>query len=65
MELMAAKTDVTKKELIQFQRNAFNISWISSWKRNHFLSLLDVYDKRMITETENGTSMVNGNDNGV
>ena len=48
MYKVATETDVTRKELIQFQRNAFNISWISSWKRNHFLALLDEYERKTI-----------------
>lgn len=54
MEKMAADTDVTRKELVQLQRNAFNISWISSWRRNHFLSLLDEYENRTIPSMVNG-----------
>lgn len=45
---LAKETDVTRRELIQLQRNAFNISWISSWKRNHFLALLCVYEKKTL-----------------
>ncbi|EXJ87289.1 adenosine deaminase [Capronia epimyces CBS 606.96] len=54
MEKMATETDVTRKELIQFQRNAFSISWISSWRRNHFLSLLDDYENRTLSSMVNG-----------
>lgn len=54
MEKMATETDVTRKELIQLQRNAFSISWISSWRRSHFLSLLDDYEKRTTTVMVNG-----------
>jgi adenine deaminase len=43
MEKLASGTDLTKEELVQLQRNAFNISWISSWRRSHFLKLLDDY----------------------
>ncbi len=49
---LAVETDVTRRELIQLQRNAFNISWISSWKRNHFLSLLDEYEKKTLGSLE-------------
>ena len=38
---MAEETDLTRDELIQLQRNAFTISWVSSWRRSHFLKLLD------------------------
>ncbi len=57
LEKMARETDLTRRELIQLQRNAFNISWISSWRRNHFLALLDEYEaKTMQTQVQ----MVNG-----
>ncbi|KIX07906.1 adenosine deaminase [Rhinocladiella mackenziei CBS 650.93] len=49
-----AETDLTKKELIQLQRNAFNISWISSWRKSHFLSLLDEYENKTLTTMSNG-----------
>lgn len=49
MEKMATETDLTKKELIQLQRNAFSISWISTWRRNHFLALLDEYEKSTLS----------------
>ena len=38
---MAEETDLTRDELVQLQRNAFTISWVSSWRRSHFLKLLD------------------------
>ncbi|OQV06351.1 hypothetical protein CLAIMM_10928 [Cladophialophora immunda] len=56
---MAEGTDVTKKELIQLQRNAFMISWISSWRRNHFLQMLDEYERKMLGNIE-GEALVNG-----
>lgn len=43
MEKMAEGTNVTKAELVQLQRNAFEISWISGWRRNHFLKTLEDY----------------------
>lgn len=43
MRKMAEETDLTKEELVQLQRNAFNIAWVSSWRRSHFLKLLDDY----------------------
>ena len=45
---MAEGTDVTRKELVDLQKNAFMISWISSWKRNHFLQMLDDFEKKTI-----------------
>ncbi|OAP56171.1 adenosine deaminase [Fonsecaea erecta] len=56
---IAEGTDVTKKELIQLQRNAFMISWISSWRRNHFLQMLDEYERKMLGNVE-GEALVNG-----
>ncbi|KAJ9645638.1 adenine deaminase [Knufia peltigerae] len=56
VEKLARESDVTRKELIQLQRNAFGISWISSWRRNHFLALLDDYEAKMIQSQ----AMVNG-----
>ncbi|KEF57136.1 adenosine deaminase [Exophiala aquamarina CBS 119918] len=49
MEKMATETDLTRKELVQLQRNAFAISWISTWRRNHFLALLDEYERSTLT----------------
>lgn len=43
---VATHTDITREEIIQLQRNAFNISWISAWRRNHFLQMLDTYAKQ-------------------
>jgi adenine deaminase len=43
---------VTRKELIQLQRNAFSISWISSWKRNHFLQMLDAFEEKTLGKPE-------------
>ena len=43
MEKMVHGTDFSRDELAQLQRNAFNISWISSHKRDRFLALLDEY----------------------
>ncbi|KAK5051478.1 hypothetical protein LTR84_003130 [Exophiala bonariae] len=55
MEKMAVETDLTRKELVQLQRNAFAISWISTWRRNHFLALLDEYERSTSTpELPNG-----------
>ena len=47
---IAQETDMTRAELVQLQRNAFGISWISSWRRNHFLQLLDEYEQRHTAE---------------
>lgn len=41
---MTQGTDVTRKELIQLQRNAFLISWIPQAKRNVYLALLDDFE---------------------
>lgn len=43
LELLAQKTDVTKQELVVLMRNAFEISWISSHKREKFLERLNTY----------------------
>ncbi|ETI24005.1 adenosine deaminase [Cladophialophora carrionii CBS 160.54] len=48
----APELNVTRKELIQLQRNAFTISWISSWKRNHFLQLLDEFERLTLGSEE-------------
>jgi len=54
LEKLAMGTDLTRKELIELQRNAFGISWISSWRRNHFLSLLDEYERKHLPTMVNG-----------
>jgi adenosine deaminase len=56
---MARETDLTRKELIQLQRNAFNISWISTWRRNHFLALLDEYGAKTL-QAQTQMQMANG-----
>lgn len=43
MEKIADGTDVTKDELVQLQRNAFEISWLSSEKREVFMNMLNDY----------------------
>ena len=43
MEKMANGTGISKTELVQLQRNAFEISWISSHERDRFLSVLHKY----------------------
>lgn len=35
--------DLTRDELVRLQRNAFEISWVSSWRRNFFLEKLQKY----------------------
>lgn len=40
---IAQGTDITKKELIKLQRNAFEISWIPTIKRDKFLFLLNEF----------------------
>jgi adenosine deaminase len=37
---------MTRDELVQLQRNAFEISWVSSWRRNFFLEKLQKYADR-------------------
>ncbi|KAK5091415.1 adenine deaminase [Lithohypha guttulata] len=37
---------VTRKELVGLMKNAFEISWISSWSRDAFLKVLDEYAER-------------------
>ncbi|KAK7897728.1 adenine deaminase [Exophiala xenobiotica] len=59
LEKMARETDLTRKELIQLQRNAFNISWISTWRRNHFLALLDEYEAKTL-QAQTQMQMANG-----
>lgn len=48
IEKLARETNVTKRELVQFQRNAFEISWISSWKRDQLLQELQEYEMRTL-----------------
>jgi adenosine deaminase len=43
MEKMAAGTDVTRAELVQLQRNALEISWLSSEKRDVLMNALNDY----------------------
>ena len=43
MQKVAEETELTKAELVKLQENAFKISWISSWRRSHFLKLLEDY----------------------
>jgi adenine deaminase len=43
MEKMTDGTDVTRDELVQLQRNAFEISWLSSEKRDVFINMLNDY----------------------
>lgn len=42
---MMDETDITREEIVQLQRNAFEVSWISERKRERFLGLLDRYAK--------------------
>ncbi len=46
IEKMAADAGLDKEELVQLQRNAFDISWISSEKRDEFVNMLNVYAAR-------------------
>jgi adenine deaminase len=45
---LARETDVTREELIQLQRNAFEISWISQAERAKYLSLLEAFAKQAL-----------------
>lgn len=42
---MAADTDISKEELVQLQRNAFEVAWISERKRETYLKSLESYKK--------------------
>ena len=41
---------MTKADLIQLERNAFNVSWLSTKKRDHFLSMLDNYATKGVSK---------------
>jgi adenosine deaminase len=44
MEKMTEQgAELNRDELVQLQRNAFEISWVSSWRRNFFLEKLQKY----------------------
>lgn len=43
MEKMTDGTDITRQELVQLQRNAFEISWMSSEKKDIFMNMLSGY----------------------
>ncbi|KAH7114872.1 adenosine deaminase [Dactylonectria macrodidyma] len=45
---VTSNVNVTRKDLIQFQRNAFNISWISARRRDQFLQMLDEYEEKAL-----------------
>lgn len=61
---MARETDVSRMELVQMQRNAFGISWISGWKRNHYLQRLEEFERRNLGSGGDGQGG-KGNGNGV
>ncbi|KAF2817249.1 adenosine deaminase [Mytilinidion resinicola] len=42
---MAEETDITREEIVQLQRNAFEVAWISERKREGFLKLLESHAK--------------------
>lgn len=46
--VMAEKTDVTRRELVQFERNAFEISWVGEQDRSRFMERLDVFEKEWL-----------------
>ena len=43
LQALAAATDLDRDELVQLQRNAFEVSWIGEEKRAAFLEALDAY----------------------
>ncbi|ETN43013.1 adenosine deaminase [Cyphellophora europaea CBS 101466] len=45
---MARETDVTRRELVLLQRNAFHISWISTWQRQKLLQELEEYELKTL-----------------
>jgi adenine deaminase len=45
---LARETDVTREELVQLQRNAFDISWISQAERSKHLSILEAFAKQTL-----------------
>ena len=40
--------ELTREELVQLQRNAFEISWISNWRRSFFLEKLQRYAEQHV-----------------
>ena len=42
---VARETDVTRRELVELQRNALEVSWMSVWRRDRLLQELDDYAK--------------------
>ena len=40
---LAKETDVTRMKLVQLMRNAFEVSWVSAWKRDRYLEVLKQY----------------------
>lgn len=48
---MASDTDATQAELVKLQENAFDISWISAWRREKYLERLHRYaEQESLTE---------------
>jgi adenosine deaminase len=43
MEFIGEKMSLSKKELVQFQRNAFEISWISHEEKGKHIEMLEDY----------------------
>jgi adenine deaminase len=62
---MTKETDVTRKEIIGLMRNAFGISWISGWKRNHYLQALEAFEKKYVDGEAEGQSKTGGGENGA
>jgi adenosine deaminase len=45
VEKMANDAGVSKKELVQLERNAFEAAWLPARKRDEFLGKLDAFEK--------------------
>lgn len=43
MEFIAEKMSLTKKDLVHFQRNAFEVSWIAAEDKARYIAMLDHY----------------------
>lgn len=41
---------MTHTDLVQLERNAFNVSWLSTRKRDHFLNMLDDYATKGVSK---------------
>lgn len=43
LELLADKTSLSKEDFVRLQRNAFDISWISSEEQARYIAMLEQY----------------------